>query len=511
MPTAQKFLFGLLVTLVFTACSSEPQDFPPAPPTATPAVEAAVVDTATPVPPTPTAESATANEGVSEPATPATPPVTMTSTTVLSTPAVMTETEVMTTPIAATETVTITITEPTPAPFVAILPDFFYQDSLPIPNTEDLPDDLPSEAETAYYLAVTMYAAGSSEEALVHLDEAIALYPEFAAAYEARGNLYYSNRDWDQALENYNQALDIDPALTSAYLNRSRIYLQRGEMAQAINDYNRLVELNPDEVEPYLYRARLYLESEQNQQALPDLEKVLELDPENALAYLYRGVARRKLGETENVIPDFSAAIELEPRLIEAYVDRGLAYQAIGETDKAVADYQQALKLDPTSNLRSQLEIWLQLSADGTGNLTPTPGAGPGDQPTPTAAATAGPPTGEPVEVQLDQPFILSLGQSGRLAEANLTLTFQEVLEDSRCPALVDCFWSGQAIVAVAVQQEGSAPGVFALNNNPALKQESAAYQGHIIRFTGLDPYPQYPDEPIPPEAYQVTLVVSKQ
>jgi hypothetical protein len=52
---------------------------------------------------------------------------------------------------------------------------------------------------------------------------------------------------------------------------------------------------------------------------------------------------------------------------------------------------------------------------------------------------------------------------------------------------------------------------VFALNDNPALKQESAAYQGYVIRFTGLDPYPQHPDEPIPPEAYQVTLVVSKQ
>jgi tetratricopeptide (TPR) repeat protein len=504
MLIAQKIFFGLLVTLIFAACSSTSQAVPPASPTLTPAVEVAVENTATPVPPTPTTESATANEEVSEPATPAPtpPPVTMTPPAVVSTPVVMTETTVIT----ATGTVTGAITEPTPGPFVAILP---AHDSLPESNIEDLPDDLPSEAETAYYLAVTMFAAGASDEALARLDEAIALYPEFAAAYEARGNLHYSNRDWDQALENYNQALDVDPALASAYLNRSRIYLQRGETAQALADYNRLVELAPDEVESYLYRARFYLDAEENQQALPDLEKALELDPENALAYLYRGVARRKSGETGTAIPDFSAAIELEPGLLEAYVDRGLAYQALGETDKAVADYREALKLDPASNLRAQLELWLELLEGGTRGLDPTPTTGPGDQPT--VAATASPPTGEPVEVQLDQPFILSLGQSGRLAEANLTLTFQEVMEDSRCPAQVNCFWSGQAIVAIAVQQEGSAPGVFALNNNPALKQESAAYQGYVIRFTGLDPYPQHPDEPIPPEAYQVTLVVSKQ
>jgi hypothetical protein len=115
------------------------------------------------------------------------------------------------------------------------------------------------------------------------------------------------------------------------------------------------------------------------------------------------------------------------------------------------------------------------------------------------------------LEVQLDQPFVHQAGQTAYLAEAKLSLTFESVLEDSRCPTQVNCVWAGQAIIALTAQQEGSAPGEIELNTNPPLKQDVAAYGGYLIRLTALDPYPDSPDVPIPQEDYQATLVVSKQ
>jgi hypothetical protein len=59
-------------------------------------------------------------------------------------------------------------------------------------------------------------------------------------------------------------------------------------------------------------------------------------------------------------------------------------------------------------------------------------------------------------EVHLNQPFILALGQTARLEEADLSLTFSDLLEDSRCPSQVTCVWAGQAIIRVRVQQGGA-------------------------------------------------------
>ena len=113
-------------------------------------------------------------------------------------------------------------------------------------------------------------------------------------------------------------------------------------------------------------------------------------------------------------------------------------------------------------------------------------------------------------EIQLNQPFTLALGQTARLEEADLSLTFSDLLEDSRCPSRVTCVWAGQAIITVRVQQGEGETTSFEMNSNPSLKQDTITYAGYEIQLTQLDPYPQDPGQPIPPDDYMATLVVSK-
>jgi tetratricopeptide (TPR) repeat protein len=292
--------------------------------------------------------------------------------------------------------------------------------------------------------------------------------------------------------------------LSSAYFQRGRLQAELGSTEQALADFSQAIELAPAEVEAYLDRAHLYLLAGQAQEAFADLDQALALEPDNARAYLYRGMARRGLGEAEPAVADFSAAIELDSELAEAYANRGLAYQALGEAEKALVDYQQALRLGLHPYLRNQVEALVDALSGGQPLATTGPEAA-----TPTAIPA--PPSGSTLEAQLDQPFKLKLGQTAHLAEARLSLTFNDVLEDSRCPSQVNCAWAGQAIIALAAEQEGSAPGEFELNDNPPLKQDRLFYGGYLIQFVALDPYPEHPDKPILPEEYEVTLLVSGQ
>lgn len=118
----------------------------------------------------------------------------------------------------------------------------------------------------------------------------------------------------------------------------------------------------------------------------------------------------------------------------------------------------------------------------------------------------------EPVEIAVDQAFALGGGQEAEVSGQNLRLRFTDVLEDSRCPTEVECFWTGQARIAVLVQPAESPPTTVNFNTNPAPGQamQTATVGDYTISLKSLDPYPRTPDDPISFEDYRATLLVHK-
>ncbi|MGZ6780619.1 MAG: hypothetical protein ACXVGO_16695, partial [Mycobacterium sp.] len=84
--------------------------------------------------------------------------------------------------------------------------------------------------------------------------------------------------------------------------------------------------------------------------------------------------------------------------------------------------------------------------------------------------------------------------------------------EDSRCPREVECFWTGQARIAVAVEPAGSPSTTASFNTNPApgANVQTFRVDGYTISLTSLEPLPRRPDEPIAFEDYRAGLVVQR-
>ena len=118
----------------------------------------------------------------------------------------------------------------------------------------------------------------------------------------------------------------------------------------------------------------------------------------------------------------------------------------------------------------------------------------------------------DPVEFALGQEFALSGGQEATINGENLHLRFADVLEDSRCPTEVECFWTGQARIAVAVEPAGRAATTADFNTNPAPGQtvQSVEVDGYTVELKSLDPYPRTPDDGIALEDYKATLLVRR-
>jgi hypothetical protein len=118
----------------------------------------------------------------------------------------------------------------------------------------------------------------------------------------------------------------------------------------------------------------------------------------------------------------------------------------------------------------------------------------------------------DPVEFALGQQLPLSGGQEATIAGESLRVRFTDVLEDSRCPTEVECFWTGQARIAVAVEPAGREATTVTFNTNPAPGQnvQTADVDGFAVELKSLEPYPRTPDNGLALEDYTATLVVRR-
>lgn len=112
------------------------------------------------------------------------------------------------------------------------------------------------------------------------------------------------------------------------------------------------------------------------------------------------------------------------------------------------------------------------------------------------------------LHVRINEEFALSMGQRAFISDENLEIRFKEVLEESRCPRGVTCFWAGRVSCMVEIIHTGS-PSHMVLTE-PGLTDEytEERYEGYGISFH-VTPYPEA-DKEITEGTYRLHLIISK-
>jgi hypothetical protein len=109
--------------------------------------------------------------------------------------------------------------------------------------------------------------------------------------------------------------------------------------------------------------------------------------------------------------------------------------------------------------------------------------------------------------VGLGVPFDLGVGEGATVNGEGLTVTFNGVGEDSRCPIDVQCEWEGDAEVDVTLSRSGSTPLNTVLHTT--LTPQSVSYNGYTVTLNDLDPDPVSTGT-IDPDDYVATFTVTK-
>jgi hypothetical protein len=113
-----------------------------------------------------------------------------------------------------------------------------------------------------------------------------------------------------------------------------------------------------------------------------------------------------------------------------------------------------------------------------------------------------------PIEpnVALGTPFDLKVGSSA-VAPGGLTIRFDSVPSDSRCPINAICVQAGEGVVALTL----SAPRTRGAREvTTAPNRSEISFDDYLIKLSALQPHP-FAGHPTPPGDYVATLTVTRQ
>jgi serine/threonine protein kinase/tetratricopeptide (TPR) repeat protein len=201
------------------------------------------------------------------------------------------------------------------------------------------------EAQQLYLLAVHVldrYTREGTAKAIEHLNQALALDPEFAGAWRQLGRAYASQaaQGWGSAAEGYERA--------------------RKAMERALS-------LEPDLAEAHVALGWIRMAHDWDfRGAEESYARALGSEPRNATVLRGAGVLALTLGRNEEAIRLYQRAAEQDPLSSATYNNLGIALRAAGRLEEAEAAYRKALQLAP-ERVGTHSGLALTLLAEGRG------------------------------------------------------------------------------------------------------------------------------------------------
>ncbi len=191
------------------------------------------------------------------------------------------------------------------------------------------------------------------DEAIVGLDKAIELYPNFAVAYMRRGRAKAFSGLYNEAIKDFDEVIKRNPEYDQVYGNNGLTkYLRRQDRdyQAATEDFKRAINLNGDLAPAYLGLGNVKRKSGDPKGAIEAYSKAINKAPKYAEAYLQLGTTKYITSDYVGAIEAYNTAINhLKPAEADAdvYLNLGNAKWKSSDAEGALEAYNKAIDLKP--------------------------------------------------------------------------------------------------------------------------------------------------------------------
>ena len=195
------------------------------------------------------------------------------------------------------------------------------------------------------------------DQALLILDDARTIDPNYYAIYNQRGLIYQYKGELDKAETAFKQALTIAPDDAVVRYNLAQVYLSQGKLDEALDMLAQGVALDPASAQLQLLYGKVLAVKGRLVEAEQALVKATELAPLNASTWLNLGQVYYLEKKFAEAIDTLNKAIELDPLgFPEAYFYLGRSHREAGHVDDARLNLTKAIKLAPDN---ADYHYWL--------------------------------------------------------------------------------------------------------------------------------------------------------
>ena len=221
----------------------------------------------------------------------------------------------------------------------------------------------PTESSEAYSLYLrglhcwNQFTPDTTQEALRHFGDALALDPDFALAHTGVARCYVhlgaqsrlpSEEAYPAAQEAAQRAIELDPEIAMGHVSLGLVRLfYDWDLAAARSCLERAIELNPGSAEARHWAGYYYMASGHFDEFLETAQVAASLDPLSLLALDLLGTAHIFAGRPREGLIHYDRALEIDPTFRTAIKGRAQAYDRLGEHDRAIEEFLRYRALTP--------------------------------------------------------------------------------------------------------------------------------------------------------------------
>lgn len=181
------------------------------------------------------------------------------------------------------------------------------------------------------------------EQQLAYLDELIDDDDENAHAYFLKAKLYIDNKEYSKALIEVEKAIKLEPNFPNYYFLQGQIFYKQQAWKKALDVISKAEKLGMKQIELYELLAKIHTELQHTTDAEQYINRISQLDPDNYNLNFLRAINSYYVSDTLYAVRRFELAIkdslnieECLHYLAKIHIARKQYDQAIIKIDKVI-------------------------------------------------------------------------------------------------------------------------------------------------------------------------------
>jgi tetratricopeptide (TPR) repeat protein len=222
----------------------------------------------------------------------------------------------------------------------------------------------PHDRDVLYLSGCIERSQGKYDLAEKHLEESVAIDPEFFFSRYNLGKLDVILQKWPQAKENLEKAISLGTEEPEVHFDLAKTLYALGEKDRANEELQKFQDLKQEaemvlEARPFEAQGDLAMASGDVDAAITHYREANQMVPKSALYHFKLSSALHKKGDLAGEKAELEEAIRLNPKLSNAQGELGFLLAREGDADGAAEHFRKAVETAPRWT-----DAWINLAAE---------------------------------------------------------------------------------------------------------------------------------------------------